>query len=272
MTSVDPGFGQGSEEGLQFGAEGPGEPQRAGPGPVAALMELDMAPVVVELVFGQGAVGVDGVDDLIGEQSQVLGRQHRGLVDQQFLPGVEVGGIEAAPVDLAQGAGDDRHLLRADLPVALGRGQPGPDRVQRLAEHRGPRPDRLRGTDPTARLRPWTGSASRSAPAASFPDTARFGRSRRCPSTMIWWSTSDSRFRSRSKVCMNSISDGSSSCFQATVINMLDQMIKTGDHRVEGVPDRRNLGGALIGHTSFYSNTRAITSDFPCIGCEDASG
>ena len=38
---------------------------------------------------------------------------------------------------------------------------------------------------------------------------------------------------------------------QATVIDILDQMIKTGDHRVEGVPDRWNLGGpsSVIPHS-----------------------
>ena len=34
-------------------------------------MELDMAAVVVELVFGQGAVGVDPVDHLVGEDAQI---------------------------------------------------------------------------------------------------------------------------------------------------------------------------------------------------------
>ena len=64
---VGPRFGQWSEQGLQFAAERTGEPQRAGPGSVAALMKLDMAPVLVQLIFGQGAVGVDPVHDLFGE-------------------------------------------------------------------------------------------------------------------------------------------------------------------------------------------------------------
>ena len=34
VEQVDPWLGEGSEQGLEFGAEGTGEPQRAGPGPV----------------------------------------------------------------------------------------------------------------------------------------------------------------------------------------------------------------------------------------------
>ena len=69
---VDARFGQGSEQGLEFAAERTGEPQGAGPGSVPALMELDMAAVLVELIFGQGAVGVDPVDHLGGEDAQVF--------------------------------------------------------------------------------------------------------------------------------------------------------------------------------------------------------
>ena len=95
---VDPWLGEGSEQGLQFAAEGTGEPHRAGPGSVAALMELDMAPVLVELVFGQGAVGVDPVHDLVGEDPQVFDRVGVGEPDQQPFTFVDGGGVEAAPV------------------------------------------------------------------------------------------------------------------------------------------------------------------------------
>lgn len=50
------------EQGFEFGAEGAGEPKLSGPGPVTAGPELKVAPVGVQLIFGPGAVGVDGVD------------------------------------------------------------------------------------------------------------------------------------------------------------------------------------------------------------------
>ena len=120
---VGAGFRQGSEQGLQFGAESAGEPEGAGPGSVPALMELDMAPVLVELVLGQGAVGVDPVDDLVGEDAEVFDGVGVGEPDQQPLTFLDVGGVEAAPVDLGQGPFDDRHLLRADPAGLLRRRQ-----------------------------------------------------------------------------------------------------------------------------------------------------
>ena len=117
LDQVDPWLGQGSEHRLQFGAEGTGEPQGAGPGSVSAAVELDVAAVVVELVFGSGAVGVDPVDHLGGEHAQLGDGVDVGEPDQQLFPFVDVSRVEAAPVDLRQRPFDDRHLLRATRPA-----------------------------------------------------------------------------------------------------------------------------------------------------------
>ena len=60
-----------------------------------------MAPVGVQLVVGFGAVGVDRVDDLLGEAGQLMGAEGGSVVGQQLLPGGEVGGIVARSVDVA---------------------------------------------------------------------------------------------------------------------------------------------------------------------------
>ena len=107
-----------------------------------------MAAVVVELVFGSGAVGVDPVDHLRGEDAQLGDGVDVGEPDQQLFPFVDVGGVEAAPVDLRQRPFDDRHLLRAHPPGLLRRRQMRPERGQGLAEHAGPLTHRRRGPDP----------------------------------------------------------------------------------------------------------------------------
>ena len=204
MTSVDPRLGQGSEHGLQFGAEGTGEPQGAGPGSVPALVELDVAAVVVELVFGSGAVGVDPVDHLRGEHAEFGDGVDVGEPDQQLFPLLDVGGVEAAPVDLGQGPFDDRHLLRADPPGLLRRRQMRPERGQGLAEHAGPLTDRSRGPDPPGRF--TRGSRSTLINTRIIDGWVNAsGRFRVSASPIKAWSISGIRFRVCSRSCITPI-------------------------------------------------------------------
>ena len=168
---IEPRFRQGSEQSLQFGAERAGEAERAGPGSVAALMKLDIPPIAVELILGPGAVGVDPVDHLGGEDSEVFDRQRVRVLDEDLLPYFDVGGVEPAPIDRGQGPFDDRHLLRAHLPVLLRRRQMGPDRGQGLAEHAGPLTQSGRGPDP-----PGCFPRGQSEHAHQHPDHRRLGQ------------------------------------------------------------------------------------------------
>ena len=111
-----------------------------------------MAPVLVELIFGQGAVGVDPIDHLGGEDAQIFDGVGVGEPDQQPLPFLDVVGVEAAPVDLGQGPFDDRHLFGADPAGLLRRRQMRAQRSEGLAEHAGPLTHRGGGPDPPGRL------------------------------------------------------------------------------------------------------------------------
>ena len=66
---VDPRLRQRVEQGLQLRTGGPGEPEVTDVGAVPGRSEMKGAAVVVELVVGYGAVGVDGIDDAVGEES-----------------------------------------------------------------------------------------------------------------------------------------------------------------------------------------------------------
>ena len=66
---VDPRFGQRVEQRLEFGAEAAGEPEVPDVGAVPGRSEMEGAAVIVELIVGYGAVGVDGIDDPVGEES-----------------------------------------------------------------------------------------------------------------------------------------------------------------------------------------------------------
>ena len=74
---IDPGFRQRVEQRLEFRAGGPGEPEVPDIGPVPGRPQMKVAPIFVQLIVGHGAVGVDAVDDPVGEQLEVFGREHR---------------------------------------------------------------------------------------------------------------------------------------------------------------------------------------------------
>ena len=123
---VDPRLRQGSEHGLQFGAEGTGEAEGAGPGSVSAAVELDMAPVVVELFFGSARCrgGYGGSPCATRMRSSVT-KWMSANPTSSCCPFVDVSRVEAAPVNRGEGPFDDRHLLRAHPPRLLRRREMG---------------------------------------------------------------------------------------------------------------------------------------------------
>jgi hypothetical protein len=84
-------------------------------------------PILLELLVGNGAVGVDRVDDLLGQPLQILRAELVGEPGEQFLTGLDGCGVEPGPVHPGQGPGHDVDLFRSDLPVPLRRGQLRPD-------------------------------------------------------------------------------------------------------------------------------------------------
>ena len=79
---IDPGFGEWIEQGFQFRAGGPGEPEVPDIGTVPGRLEMKVAPILVQLIVRQGAVGVDGIDDFVGEQFEVFGWEQRRMVGE----------------------------------------------------------------------------------------------------------------------------------------------------------------------------------------------
>ena len=223
FDQVDPWLRQGSEHRLEFGAEGTGEPHRAGPGSVSAAVELDVAAVVVELVFGSGAVGVDPVDHLGGEHAEFGDGVDVGEPDQQLFPFVDVNRVEAAPVDLSQRPFDDRHLLRADPPGLLRR--------------REMRPQRSARGWPSMLVRSPTAAAARTRRDASPGDSRSTlintriidgwvnasGRFRVSASPIKAWSISGIRFRVCSRFCITEINFALSKLLKARSANALSR-------------------------------------------------
>lgn len=118
---------------------------------VAAVLgrsELEEPPVLVELVIRQGAVGVDPVDDPVGQLLQVLRAERRRLLGEKGFRGVNLSRVEPATVDLVEGPLDHRHLLRTHLPRPLRDRQHGPSWRQIVTEHRDSVADRRCGLHP----------------------------------------------------------------------------------------------------------------------------
>ena len=67
------------QDGVQLGADGVAEFALQVPHAVAALFQLEMAAVLLQLVIdGFGPVGVGSVDDAEGVAAQLRGPQHWG--------------------------------------------------------------------------------------------------------------------------------------------------------------------------------------------------
>ena len=59
---------------------------------------------MVQVFLRDRAVGVDAVDDLGGEEAELFRGERRRELREEPVGGVEVGGVEAAVVDLVEGA------------------------------------------------------------------------------------------------------------------------------------------------------------------------
>ena len=82
------GFGQRIQDGVELGTDGVGESACQMPHAVPALLQLDIAPVLLQLVVdGFGPVGVGGIDHGMGEPPQLRRRQDDGVVGEQLLGG-----------------------------------------------------------------------------------------------------------------------------------------------------------------------------------------
>ena len=99
-AGIDPEFCQRVEQGLEFGAGGPGEPEVPDIGTVPGGPQMKVAAIFVELVVRHGPVRVDPVDNPAREQLQVLGRKHPRVFGEQRLTLGDAGGVETAPIHL----------------------------------------------------------------------------------------------------------------------------------------------------------------------------
>ncbi len=153
---------------------------------------MKVAPILIQLVVGQRAVRVDPVDDAVGEQLQVFGREDSRVFGEQRLTGDNLGRVEAATIHLLEGALNDVDLLRAHLSGSLGGRQHRPDWFQYFAEHRRVGSDRLGRPYSTPRLAPGEAQHRRQHP----PHAAltQHGRQVQPPAAPIaWWSINDRR-------------------------------------------------------------------------------
>ena len=80
------GFRQRVQDRVELGTDGVGESACQMPHAVAALLQLQVAPVVLQLIIdGFGPVGVGGIDHSVGEAAQIGWSQDDGVVGEQLL-------------------------------------------------------------------------------------------------------------------------------------------------------------------------------------------
>jgi hypothetical protein len=89
------GCGQGVEDRGELGTDGVAESACEMPHAVAALVEFEVAAVVLQLVIdGLRPVGVGGIDHGMGEAAQLRRRQDHGVVGEQLLSGLDCFRVE----------------------------------------------------------------------------------------------------------------------------------------------------------------------------------
>ena len=99
--AVRAGFGQRVQDRVQLGTDGVGESACEMPHAVPALLELQVAAVLLQLVIdGLRPVGVGGIDDGVGEPPQLRRRQDDGVVGEQLLGGLDRFRVEVGRVSL----------------------------------------------------------------------------------------------------------------------------------------------------------------------------
>jgi hypothetical protein len=178
------------------------------------------------------------------------------VVGEDPLAGVDVGGVEPGPVDLAERPFDDRHLLGADLPGLLGGGEVRAQHRQRLTQRGGPRPHRGRRVDPAGRFRPRDRQcrgqhpphrpltqAGRQVPPLHVGDQPVVDQRQPVAGLLEGLQHPD-----QTRIVQ---------CFQAVIGDDLDQVVDAGRQRVQGVLDRRQhtVDPPQIHHHSIIEHT-----------------
>ena len=73
-----------------MGTDGVGESACEVPHAVAALLQLQIPPVLLQSIIDRlGTVGVGGIDDCMGEPAQLRRRQDHGMFGEQLLSGLD---------------------------------------------------------------------------------------------------------------------------------------------------------------------------------------
>jgi hypothetical protein len=94
LDAARPGPGQRVQDGMQLGTDGVGEFAPQLPHPIPALPQLQMPPVLLQLLIDWGwALGADRVDYPICNESQVFGAQLLGVFDQLLLRSRHLDGV-----------------------------------------------------------------------------------------------------------------------------------------------------------------------------------
>ncbi len=147
--AVRAGCRQRVQDRVQLGTDSVGESACEMPHAVAALLQLHIPPVLLQSIIDRfWAVGVGSSDHSLGKAAQLRRRQDGGVFGEQLLGGFDCVRVEVGPGEFVHGPFHNLHFLRGDESVALQRGQLRQPRLQLLANHGGPRPDRGGGADP----------------------------------------------------------------------------------------------------------------------------
>jgi hypothetical protein len=119
------GCGEWVQDGVQLGTDGVAEPALQLPHAVAALCQLQMAPVLLQLVIDRfRPVGVGGSHDSLGELVQLCQGQDGCLFGEQLLSRRNGLRVEAGPGgECVYGPFHNLHLRRTDHTVTLQRGE-----------------------------------------------------------------------------------------------------------------------------------------------------
>jgi hypothetical protein len=169
------------------------------------------------------------------------------MLGQQRLPGGDVGRVEAAPVDLVEGAFDDVDLLRTHRTGLLGGCQHRPHRRQDFAQHREAWSDRLRRPHPAGRFAFGHPQHRRQHP----PHAALTQHRRQIPPLSVG---DDLMIEQRQPVpsLLEPLHEPDQprpvKIIQPTVAGQLDQMVKGRHPSSKGMTDRCQLSRPTEGH------------------------
>ena len=105
------------EQGLQLRPACAGEPELPGVAAVFGGPHPEEPSVLLQLLVGQGAVGVDRVHHLLGQLAQLLRAELGGELREQLFPGVDLVGVEPAPGDRRQRPDHHIGVLRDTSPL-----------------------------------------------------------------------------------------------------------------------------------------------------------